>query len=333
MNAELALTALIIDRKAIPLERRAAFTSLADRLSVELHAEAGRTRDEVVVLSTCERFEVYYASDGVAIPAPLRRSPLDEYRPAIKPRMEALRHLFRVASGLESRIRGEPHVLGQVRAALEQARRHRTVHHSMADAFAYAIRCGRRVRDQAEFGTPWAHSAARAADRLHAELDGLATRHVAVVGTGALARDTVRAVRQRGAGVLTIIGRHEGRRVELARTFDASSMALDALGATSTRFDAIVTAVAAASPVITAETLGACDTRLFVDLGSAPNVDPRVDALPGVRVVRLDDLGGSGPSTGEVDHAEAVLERQLVRYLTTRVARAQDGPSGARKAS
>lgn len=333
MSAAYALTALTIDRKAIPLDRRTAFATLADRLSVELRAQAIRVGEEVVVLSTCERFEVYHAAGSATIRALLHRSRLDEYRPTIRTGIESLRHLFRVASGLESRIRGEPHVLGQVRAALGQARQHRTVHHLMADVFAYAIRCGRRVRDQADLGTPWATYAARAVDRLHEELDGLAARHVAVVGSGALARETARALRQVGTGSLTIVGRHEGRRNELARELGAHGLALDALRATPTGFDAIITAVAAARPVITVETLHACDTRLFIDLGSAPNIDPRVDALPGVRVVRLEDLVGSEPSAREVDRAEAALEHQLVRYLTTRVAHVQAQPGVARRAS
>jgi glutamyl-tRNA reductase len=334
-NSAYALAALTIDRKAIALDRRTAFTTLADQLTVDLYAEAGRAGEEVVVLSTCERFEVYHANHAVATTALLHRSVPDEYRPITRTGIESLRHVFRVASGLESRIRGEPHVLGQVRSALEQARRHRTVHHLLSDVFAYAIRSGRRVREQANFGAPWANYAVRAADRVHAELDGIATRHLAIVGTGALARETARAAAQRGVGALTIVGRHEGRRTELASEFGAGSLSLETLRTTPTSFDAIVTAVTVARPVITTDTLSVCDTRLFVDLGSAPNVDPRVDALPGVRVVRLEDLvlGGSESSNVEAERAETVLERQLVRYLTARTARAQVRPSEARRAS
>jgi glutamyl-tRNA reductase len=308
-----------VDRLVLPLDRRSAFTAVAERLSDELHAAAICGGEDLVVLNTCERFEVYCMRGSSAVVARLLEwRELGLGTSTVCTGAEVLRHLFRVASGLESRIRGEPHILGQVRVALNQARQRRTIHRAMANAFDAAIRCGKRVRRVAAFDSVTSDYASLAVARLRRELTGLEQQRVAVVGTGALATDVARALNSAGVGGLTMVGRHEARLIAAAGSVSADWLTLRALNSTPTRFDAVVTAIASSEPVIDTATLQHCNTRLFVDLGGAPNIDSRVDGLDGVRVIRLDDLSGRVPVTAALARAEAALERDLARYLAVR---------------
>ncbi len=327
------MTTLIVrrvDRKAIPLERRSTFAALADLLSDRLYAAAARHGEDVVVLSTCERFEVYHASSSTVTSQVWDRSEIARLNAATATDVDALRHLFRVAAGLESRIPGEPHVVGQLRDALGNARRNNTARDTMADAFSSAIECGRRVRRQTALGSSASDYAGKTIERLTRELNGLEGRDVAVVGTGALATEIARGLRGASAR-LTIVGRHEARVSAVANDIGADWLPLRALDTTPTRFAAIVTAVATAEPVITVDTLGTCDTRLLIDLGAAPNVDHRVDRIPGVLVVRLDDLGGCWTAASTFAHADAIVEREVARYLATSASNPREWRGAARR--
>jgi glutamyl-tRNA reductase len=307
------LTVLRVDRKRIPLERRAAFSSDAGALAESVYAAARQHAEHVVVLSTCERFEIYFTPTSGVVDVLLHASPL--MADACAERADdAVRHLFRVAAGLESRIPGEPHVLGQVRDALEDARRRDTAHGQVVDVFRRAVQCGRRVRTSVPFAAGAAGYTARTIDRLRAELGTLEGRQILVVGTGTLAADLARSLRYVGVAGLAIAGRHDERVARLARQFDARPFTVAALHALPTRFDAVVTAVSAGDPIIASATLRTCQTNLLVDLGASPNVDASVRRLPGVRVLGLDDLGGV-PEVAEIlARATDVVERHLARH-------------------
>ena len=311
------LVALRLDRKRIPLDQRPTFTIAANALADAVHAEASRFGEEVVILSTCERFEIYFTSASVAVNALVRGSPLTA--DACTERDEAaVRHLFRVASGLDSRIPGEPHVVGQVRDALEVAQRRGTAHRGMVDLFRRALECGRRVRARIPFAAGAAGYPTRVIDRLRTELGTLAGRHVLIVGTGVLAADVARSLRDEGVDRLTIAGRHEMRVAEFAQRFDARPLILAALHDEPLRFDAVVTAASTSQPIIGAAMLRTCRCDLLVDLGASPNVDPAVRSLRGVRVFGIDDLGGATVRASTLARAGDAVERELTLYRSQR---------------
>lgn len=299
-----------VDRLAIPPERRSAFASFADGFAAELFATATRGSEELAVVSTCERFEVYTAAQSRAVVALLDAWAGMDVASATG--VDALRHLFRVASGLDSRIRGEPHVLGQVRDAFNHAVRRGAIQRQLSDAFTGAIRCGKYVRRVAGFDAARSDYVSVAIASLDAVLSGVRGRSIAVVGTGALATDVAHALRAANA-VITVIGRHAERAAALAHVVDAAVMTLHSLRTMPAQFDAVVTAVAAPEPVIGVDTLGPCAARLFVDLGAAPNVDVNVDNINGITVIRLDDLdpGHRGSAARVLARAEAAVERRL----------------------
>jgi glutamyl-tRNA reductase len=241
-----------------------------------------------------------------------------------------MRHLFRVAAGLESRLVGEPHILGQVRDALNDARSRRATRRRTRDAFSAAIRTGRRVRSQTGLGTVAGDYASRAIAWLDREIGELGTRHVAVIGSGALATDVASALRSAGVGSLTIVGRHERRVRELADLVGAHALALDDVGgppAFEGELDAVVAATSSSQPIVTVKTCLAWRSRLFIDLGAAPNVDPDVDSDSRTRVVRLADLGGAEDLSRAIDAAGAIVDESVRRLLLRAEWKSGDSPS------
>lgn len=307
-----------VDRKALPLATRAHFAADASRTTDLLYGVPFHTTADVVVLSTCERFEVYGtvgAERTMSVLASLR----ENYGYSATAEGDAaLRHLFRVASGLESRLPGEPHVLGQVRGALNEAVNAGAAVGLVKDAFTYAIRCGKRVRQQTALGMSASSYVNRVVSRLASDFGGLEQRDVAIVGTGALAMELATALRDANVRGLTLIGRHEARTVATARRAGAAAMTVDQLLANDQAFDAVVTAVSAAHPLVTSGSFENFRCRLFVDLGAAPNVDPAIDEIPGVQVLRLEHFGGVSAASFAIREAERVVARELERYLHVR---------------
>lgn len=325
-----------VARLALPHEHRAAFSRVADALRTDLYSAARTHGESVVVLVTCERFEVYHTERDVHVAARVAAASLRAYGGAVRTDADVVHHLFRVTAGLDSRLAGETHVVGQVRAALGDTAAHGVAHgataHSLRALFASALRAGRRVRDRSGLGaraTTYAEQTVRA---LRGALDTPlppATPHgddaavrarIAIVGTGALARDVVRALRAavdaravRDAD-LTVVGRHAGRTQALAAMFGVSSMTLDVLHTVPTTFDALVVAVDAAAPIITAETLTVCRVPFIVDLGAAPTVDVPDHLRGTVRVIGLDALGDGALAAATRTHAEALVAHEVARH-------------------
>jgi glutamyl-tRNA reductase len=307
-----------IDRKAIPLARQAEFGALVEPTTSTLYADAASRSDDLVVLATCERVEVYASTTGPGEAPFPNGSPFADFPWTTSTGAEAVRHLFRVAAGLESRLVGEPHILGQVRDALNDARSRRTTRRRTRDAFSAAIRTGRRVRNQTGLGTVAGDYASRAIAFLDQELGALDTRQVAVVGSGVLATDVALALEAAGVAGLTIVGRHERRVRELATLVDGQVLVLDNIEHTlraDRDFDAVITATSSSQPLVRPATYSAWRSTLFVDLGATPNVDPQVDSLPGTRVVRLMDLGGTEDLSRAVDAANAIVNASVDRFL------------------
>lgn len=291
-----------------------------------------------MVLSTCERFELYAmtgrpdlaawlecVADWFHLPPRMVRS-----HAAVLIGIPAAEHLLRVAAGLESRILGEPQILGQVRDAYCRALAVRTVDPVLASLGRAAIRAGRRVRHEttinrervsiATLALNWAEQSAP---------DGLG--HVVIVGTGRLASDLVTELAARRTARVTVVGRNAARAQILARSVDGERAPMSSLESAAAAADTLVTCTSAASYLVDTGTV--CRRRgsplQVADLSVPRNVDPNVAVLPWVRLAHLDDLvqglaaGGEGIAAAAriVAHELAAFhrwwrERRAVRQIT-----------------
>ena len=255
----------------LPSAERAALGALLTRV---------RGVREFFILNTCNRVElVVVASHDPGVAAVLRRlTGFDRLLPEERFELrgfEAFKHLTRVASGLESSLLGEFHIVSQMKEALAEAEANawRAVRHAVEGML--------RVSEIDQVAVRYLS--------VHGGLD--AKTHVVVIGTGMVGRGAVEALARTEAQVTWVYHVHEPQTAGLAKAVDVVQLAQ--IGETLKEADIVLSAVDASRPVVTREMCAAVADRnvLFVDLGVPRNVDPFYDDWGhGVNVADLDDL-------------------------------------------
>ena len=304
MNELLALGA---SHKTAPLalrERIALTEGGADRLVRELteHPAIG----EAVALSTCNRTELYLlVSDPVdaesAVLARLARragtrpSELLDGMYSLR-NCDAARHLYRVASGLESMIVGEAEVQGQVKRAYEAALTARTTGPMTNKLFRAALATGKRVRTETAISAGRASVASVAVDAARDALGDLTDRHVLIVGAGETAEMTAQALHNHGVTTMFVANRRRDRAIALAQRFGGASGSFDALPSELARADIVISSTSSPHTLLGAEELavvvGGRQGRplLLIDLAVPRDIDPACAELPNVTVLDVDGL-------------------------------------------
>ncbi len=249
---------------------------------------------EAVVLSTCERLEVYGVGALEAAAAFLRRQAAGR-SPAIWIHRAAAAHLFRVAAGLDSTAVGEAEILGQIREALAIARAAGTVGPVLGPLFERALALGRAVRARTAFGRSPLSLALLAVREVHRRFP-LEGRSVLVVGAGTMGAQIAHAVRRCRPARLEVLSRTRERACALAEQVGGVAGTLQELRPRLIRADVAFFALAAPQPVLSGADLRAIAAARegvplwLMDLGAPPNLGPDDPDLPGIHVIRLEDL-------------------------------------------
>lgn len=323
------------ERLALSAEDQHAFYSRFDRL--EFRREIGVT--ELGILSTCNRTELYVAAGprhgwrqvsrrlGKLL-AHDRGVPLEIVERHLYHHggTDAVRHLCRVAAGLDSMVLGESEILGQVQTAHQLAAREGLAGPLLAEAFQTAIRAGRRAR--AETGicrTP--ASVASEAIRVARQIAGnLASARILIVGTGKMSHIAGRTLRAKGARHVTVVSRTRRHAERLARDTGAHSLGWHELGRAIADADVVFCSTGAPTAVITRELVrGAMAHRtrpgsiLFVDIAVPRDVEEGVTELPNIRVIDIDALmlrldANLADRRQEIPRVEAIIEDELFRF-------------------
>ncbi|MGW6196894.1 glutamyl-tRNA reductase [Kribbella sp. NPDC055110] len=264
--------------------------------------------DEAVVLSTCNRVEVYAATHDPVEPvtqavaellAAHGRLEVDEVLPLTRVRVDgaAAEHLFSVACGLDSMAVGEEQIVAQLKSAARAAAAAGTTGPALTGLIDAALHASKQARTQTTISTEGISLARAGLDIAAAELGGLAGREAVVLGTGSIGKLAARLLRAAGVGQLWVAGRRETRAADLATAVDGRYLHANDVPTKLAEADILVTATAATVPVVAAEQVRAARARagarlLFVlDLGMPPDVDSAVGRLPGIRLVDLTALG------------------------------------------
>jgi glutamyl-tRNA reductase len=321
----------------LPVRERVAFSR--DQLLGALEVGASRRNagtgslQEMAILSTCNRTELYMTAESPTVAVAAGRGFLAESLgvdievigrydvPTDGDR--AVRHLARVAAGLESMVLGESEILGQVAEAIRLASGAGASGTALDRVFRTAMRAGKRARTEtaigkhpASVGSVWVHLAGDT-------LGSLAGRHATVIGAGRMARKAVKVLRSRDAATITVIS----RRLEQGRQLVAAaerSVGFESLGRALAESDIVVCATSASQPLITSQLVtavrgGTPAPLVIVDIGIPRNVHPDVRAIAGVQVIDMDDIQRSLENSvdhrrGEVPAVEAIVEDEARRY-------------------
>jgi glutamyl-tRNA reductase len=236
---------------------------------------------------------------------------------------DMVRHLFRVAAGLESMVVGEPQILGQVKDALTAAETAGTVGDELRSVFVGAIKAGKRIRAQTAIGRADVSVAALAVRAAADALGGLRDQPALVVGAGKTSQLTARLLRAEGVGRLVLANRSLPAARALAEELGGEAIALEAIPAELTRVRLIISATAAPYPVLSAAAIaaGIGDDRaplVMIDLAVPPDIEAAAALVPAVSLYTLDtlrtlDVTDDGPlaATGGLSDVIAQAERQL----------------------
>jgi glutamyl-tRNA reductase len=293
--------------------------------------------DEVVVLSTCNRVEVYAAAHGPAeqvaravtdVMAAHGRLPADDVTRMARVHVggAAAEHLFSVACGLDSMAVGEEQIVAQIKAAARAAAEAGTTGSVITGLVDAALRASKRARTETTISTAGISLTRAGLDLAEAHVTGgLAGRHAVVLGTGTVGRLAARLLREAGVGRLSIAGRGEAGTAQVAAATRGDPLRAANLAATLAEADILVTATGAAAPVVLAEEVRAARERaagrpLFVlDLGMPPDVEPAVGRLAGVTLVDLTALGqhlAGRDEPDQVPEVRAIVAAEVAAYTS-----------------
>jgi glutamyl-tRNA reductase len=326
-----------ISHKTAPVELRERVDFHVHGLERTLAALAARgSTREAVVLSTCNRAELYVACDDV----PATRDDLIRFigelngvdRPTVAPHvydntdLDAARHLFRVAAGLESLVVGEPQILGQVKQAHNAAHDVQVVGPVLNRLFHSSFAVGKRVRTETSLGSgavSIGFAAASLARKIFGDLSG---RTVVVIGAGEMGKLTARHMKSQGVHQVIIVSRtitHAARTAEAIG--GATAAPWEELDAAITGGDIIITATGAAAPILTkarVETVmrSRRNRPLFIiDIALPRDVEPAAGEIEQVFLYNIDDLQATvrenlARRTSEVTRAETIVTEELEKF-------------------
>jgi glutamyl-tRNA reductase len=280
---------------------------------------------EVALVSTCNRFELYAATDtpdeaAAALEEEVRALLDGNGHVEIVARRDrdAVAHLIAVAAGLESALLGEHEVLGQVRRAHIRAADAGAAGHTLARVFGHALRHGRRIRRALGISNVRRSLTELAADWLVSEVEEPPRRSAVVVGAGETASQMAARLRAAGFGRLTIVNRSFERSRELAEAVGASTEAFGRLPAAVREADVLVLATSAPEPVVTAKDMrralnGRSEPFFLVDLGLSPNAEAGASEHPRIKTLTLSDVIGLALTESRRERTRTIEAGALVQ--------------------
>ena len=286
---------------------------------------------EAVVLSTCNRVEVYAAVSGfhgglgdvcsvLAEHSGISANDLAAHL-YVHYDEAAVRHSFRVSAGLESMVVGEAQILGQLRDAYHAATEADSAGRLLHELMQQALRVGKRAHAETGIDRAGQSVVTAALDVAAGTYGGdLAGRTGLVVGAGAMGALSVATLTRSGVGPLEITNRGAARAERLAEAYGATAVPFAALHEAIAAADIVVCATASTEPVLTAAPLTGRDKPLVVlDLAVPRDVAPEVADLPGVTVVDIDSLATSRrtlPAAAETAAVEQIVESEVEHFLS-----------------
>ena len=297
---------------------------------------------EGMILSTCNRVEVAVTAEGDGDAQESVESFLAEARsvePAwVSPYLyhyndqDAIRHLFRVASSLDSMVVGEPQILGQLKSAYSMAKECGALSGFLDQVVTRAFNVAKRVRTETEIGSS-AVSVSYAAVELARDIFGtLKGKRVLLVGAGEMAESAARHLRRAGVGEIFVTNRTRTRADLLAEEFGGQAIDYEGFFAVLPEIDIVIASSGAPHFILTSGAMREVISRrrnrpmFLIDISVPRNIEPAVNELEGVFLYDIDDLGRVVTSNLETrknvaEQAEEIIDEEVERMLVRLKAR------------
>ena len=291
---------------------------------------------EVVVLSTCNRSEIYVMCEDPSHQRDALSSfmsayhdvPESELAPHLYSRLDAdaVRHLFRVAAGLDALVVGEPQILGQVKDAFTTASQRGCTGTLLNRLFQWSFSVGKRVRSETGLGEG-AVSVSFAAISLAKKIFGdLTGARALLIGAGEMAELTATHLRTHGVGRINVASRTPAHAAALAATVQGEAVPWADITTQLTSADIVVTATGSSAPIVTRTHVDAAmrprrDRPLFIiDIGLPRDVDPSSGEIEQVFLYNIDDLKtivreNLTRRQSKVDRAESIVDEDVEQFM------------------
>ncbi|MFH1063329.1 MAG: glutamyl-tRNA reductase [Candidatus Omnitrophota bacterium] len=289
---------------------------------------------EGVILSTCNRVEIYaLAKNDKKINGALCgflekfhnidikdfKNHLYEFED-----IEAIRHLFRVSSSLDSQILGENQILGQVKEAFFSARQIGAVSRIFSFLFEEAIKVGKRARTQTQIGYGAVSISTAAVEMARKIFEDLSNKKILIIGAGKIGELSANHLRGRGAEMVLVANRTFSKAQELAKKFDGQAVEFDKFPQALIQADIVISSVSAPHVLVKKEMMSEIMIKrknrpiFFIDLGLPRNIDPAVNTIYNAYVYNLDDLekvkdANLKERLKEADKIEDLIEAHLIK--------------------
>lgn len=330
------------------VSHRSAPVSVLEQLSTDESEQAKIVHEilqsslvtEAMVLSTCNRVEVYAVVDAFHGALSVIGSVLSEHSGMslgdltkyayVRYAEAAVEHLFSVAGGLDSLVIGEQQVLGQVRRAYASAEVHHSVGRTLHELAQRALAVGKRVHSETGIDASGASVVSVALEMAATRVEGLAGRTAVVIGAGSMGALSAAHLVRAGIGRVHVVNRSLPRAERLVRNLreqgvDAHAFPFDHLPPVLTDADVVVSCTGAVRPVVSLADVhrglahGADRKQLVIcDLGMPRDVDPAVAGLPGVYVVDMERIQrepAARAAASDADAARAIVAGEVANYL------------------
>ena len=321
-----------INHDTAPLDVRERFALSGDALDEALQKVRPLTA-EAIIISTCNRLEIYTLLAGAEQPGPLLDAIFGDASPELRRYAytyrthAAIRHVFRLVSGIDSLVLGEVQILGQVQRAWQAAHKAGAAGPVLSQLFQRAVALGKRVHSETSISKQPA-SVSYVAVVLARQIFGarLAGRHALVIGTGEVGEGVARCLHYYGVHATVVAHRQIERAQAVARRYHADLASWNDLPHCLASADIVISSTAASHYVVQRQHLDEVihlrDGRplYLIDLAVPRDIDPAIAELPGVYLHNVDDLQAVVRTTlGERQSAlpeiEAMIEAETARFV------------------
>jgi glutamyl-tRNA reductase len=319
-----------INHKTAPVEVRERLAIPDARLGEAMKRLAEHPGvDEGLILCTCNRVELITRSNNGN--ADLRGFIREYFRlepSAYEPHLyeyrenEAVRHLFRVTSSLDSMIVGEPQILGQVKVAYTTARDVGAVRSRLDQLFTRAFAVAKRVRTETAIGSSSVSVASVAVELAKKIFGSLQGKHVYLVGAGKMSELAARHLIANGASSIFVANRTFERAARMANAFNGQAIHFNELYETCDRADIVITSTGAPAAIFRKEHGERFMSRrkgrpmFFIDIAVPRDIDPAMNQVDGIFLYDIDDLqqavaSGMADRANEAKRAEAIVDTEV----------------------
>jgi glutamyl-tRNA reductase len=319
----------------IQLRERLAFTEDQIRASLSRLAcgHLSSSITEMVILSTCNRTEIYAVSNQEIIPEleifllEARGLKQEEFASHLRRRkdLDVARHLFEVAAGLDSLVIGEPQILGQIVRALELSRGQNMAGPVLNRLFQSAIHAGKRARTETDISRNPASVSSLAASLAERVVHPIADAQVVILGAGEMAELAVEALRKRGANRILVVNRTLERAHTIADRWDAKITTFEYLESALVSADILISSTGAPHTILSADMVKhAMQARVqrplvLIDIAVPRDIDPDAANIPHVKLYDIDDLnekleGALAERMAEVPQVKSILDEEIKEF-------------------